>query len=76
MNNNPMQIMMQILSMGKNPQQIMQSMMNNNPQAQTVFNQMRQSGMSPKQFVMQYAKQNNMDYRPFVNMLNQMGIKL
>lgn len=62
-NNNPMQIMMQMLSMGKNPQQIMQNMMNNNPQAQTVFNQMRQSGMSPKQYVMQYAKQNNIDYR-------------
>lgn len=51
-------------------------MVSNNPQAQAIFNQMRQSGMSPKQFVMQYAKQNNINIQPYLNMMKNKGIKL
>lgn len=80
MNNNPMQMFMQMLNMGGNPQQIIQNMVNKNPQMQQQLNilnnQIQQSGLSPQQFAMQYAKQNNINIQPFVNMMNQRGIKL
>lgn len=68
--------LMQLMNMGNNPQTIMQNMAKQNPQVQVVLNQMQSSGMTPQQFVMQYAKQNNIDITPMVNMLNQRGIKL
>lgn len=76
MQQNPMNMLMQLMSMGNNPQQILQNAMTSNPQIRTVLNQMAQSGMSPQQYVMQYAKQNNINIQPFVNMMNQRGIKL
>lgn len=76
MQQNPMNMLMQMLSMGNNPQQIIQSIAAQNPQVQAVFNQMQQSGMSPQQYAMQYAKQNNINIQPLVNMMNQRGIKL
>lgn len=67
MNNNPMTIFSQMMQMGKNPQQIMQQirqMAMKNPQMQQMLNQiqvannqMQQSGMSPQQYVQQFAKQ-------------------
>ncbi len=76
MQQNPMNMLMQMLSMGNNPQQIIQSMTAQNPQVQAVFNQMQQSGMTPQQYAMQYAKQNNINIQPLVNMMNQRGIRL
>ena len=73
--NNPVTILTQMLSMGNNPQQILQSMANQNPQVNALINQMHQSGLTPKQFVMQYAKQNNIDIQPYINAMNQRGIK-
>ena len=74
-NNNPATILTQLLSMGTNPQQIMQSMANRNPQVNALLNQMQQSGLTPQQFVMQYAKQNNINIQPYINAMNQRGIK-
>jgi hypothetical protein len=72
---------MGLIRSGKNPQQIMQ-MVNSNPQLQAglqqfnnMVGQMRQSG-NPKQFVMQLAKQQNVDIQPMLAMFQQMGIKL
>jgi ABC-type proline/glycine betaine transport system substrate-binding protein len=76
MQQNPMNMLMQMLSMGNNPQQIIQNLAAQNPQVQAVFNQMQQSGMTPQQYAMQYAKQNNINIQPFVNMMNQRGIRL
>ena len=76
MQQNPMNMLMQMLSMGNNPQQIIQSIIAQNPQVQAVFNQMQQSGMTPQQYAMQYAKQNNINIQPLVNMMNQRGIRL
>jgi hypothetical protein len=39
---------------------------------QVIYNQMMQSGLSPVQFVMQYAKQNNINPNVINNMYNQM----
>lgn len=72
MNNNPMFIFQQMLSMGNNPQQIEQMILQQNPQLQVFMNQMRQSGMRPLDFVMQYAQQNNINPAMINQMANQM----
>ena len=61
--NNIINMITQIMMNGQNPNQIVQQMLQQNPQAQVLFNQMQQSGMSPKDFVLQYAKQNNIDIK-------------
>lgn len=76
MQQNPMNILMQLMTMGNNPQQITNQILSQNPQMRIAFNQMQQSGMSTKDYVLQYAKQNNIDIQPLVNMINQNGIKL
>lgn len=68
--------LIQMINSGNNPQQIFQQMINSNPQLSPVINQIRQSGMSPQQFVMQLARQNNVDIQPLVKNLQQRGIKL
>ena len=73
---NPATILTQMLSMGNNPQQILQNMANQNPQVNALINQMQQSGLTPKQFVMQYAKQNNINIQPFINAMNNSGINI
>ena len=70
MNNNIMGLIT-----GGNPQAMVQNLIRQNPQLSALMNQMQQSGMSPKDFVMQYAKQNNMDINPLMNMLKQRGMK-
>lgn len=72
MNNNPLGMFQQFLSMGPNPQMIQQALFQQNPQMQVIYNQMQQSGLSPVQFVMQYARQNNIDPNMVNNMYNQM----
>lgn len=71
-NNNIMQMLMS----GMNPNSIMQNIIRQNPQTQVILNQMQQSGMTPQQYVMQLAKQNNIDLNPMLNMLKQRGYKL
>lgn len=79
MNNNFMgngNNIMQMLMSGANPNQIMQNVIRQNPQAQIILNQMQQSNMTPQQYVMQLAKQNNININPVLNMLRQRGFKL
>lgn len=75
MNGNPMQMLMQMFSMGNNPQQMVQRIVNQNPQVQAVFNQMKSSGMTSEQFARQYAKQNNINIDEVINTLRGMGMK-
>ena len=74
MNNNINQIM-NFIANGQNPNQLLQQMVQQNPQAQILFNQMQQSGMSMRDFTMQFARQNNVNIQPILNMLSQRGIK-
>lgn len=86
MNNNPINMFAQLMRGCNNPQQFMQNiqrMAMNNPQAQQALqqfniasNQMQQSGMSMKQYALQYAKQNGYDINQIANSLSQFGIKL
>lgn len=76
MSNNIINFILQAVNGGVNPQQMIQNMIQQNPQAQVLFNQMQQSGMSMKDFTLQYAKQNNINLQPVLSQLNQRGIKL
>ena len=66
---------LQMLSINQNPNQIITQALQQNPQAQILFNQMQQSGMSVKDFTLQYAKQNNINIQPILNTLSQKGVK-
>ena len=72
--NNNMNIMQMLMS-GMNPNAIIQNIIQSNPQAQIILNQMKQIGMNPQQYVMQLAKQNNVDLNPMLNMLKQRGYR-
>lgn len=76
MNNNPLQMLTQLMGANQNPNMILENMMRNNPQTNVIMNQIQQSGMTPKQFLEQYAKQNNIDLKPYYQMFSNGGIKL
>lgn len=59
-----------------NPQQVLNQMMQQNPQLQSVMNQVKNSGMTPTQFLDQYMKQNNLSQQQMLQALRQMGIRL
>ena len=69
MNSNIINNIMQMLNYNPN------DLIKQNPQAQILFNQMQQSGMSIKDFTMQYARQNNINLEQIINVLSQRGIK-
>lgn len=75
MNNIDMNLLMGLLAGGNNPEQMVQNMVKNNPNANAVIQQVKQSGMSMKDFTMQYAKKNGIDIQPLINMMSQKGIK-
>ena len=54
-----MNLLMGLLAGGNNPEQMVQNMVKNNPNANAVIQQVKQSGMSMKDFTMQYAKKAN-----------------
>jgi hypothetical protein len=57
---NPMDLFKRFMTMGKDPKQIEQMIYKQNPQLLVLSNQMKESGLTPIQFAMQLAKQNNM----------------
>ena len=74
--NNIANLIIQMMTNGQNPNQVVRQLVQQNPQAQVILNQMQQSGMSMKDFTLQYAKQNNINLQPILNTLSQRGIKL
>lgn len=68
--NNSLDIFKSFRSLGSDPRQVEQMLFMKYPQMQVIANQMKQSGLSPVEFVMQYAKQNNMP----INQNNVMGM--
>jgi hypothetical protein len=71
---NPMDLFKQFMTMGKDPKQIEQMIYKQNPQLLALANQMKESGLSPVQFAMQLAKQNNVPIQEnaLLNMCQQM----
>lgn len=76
MNNNIVNLIMQMMTNGQNPNQVVEQIISKNQEAQILFNQMKQSGMSIKDFTLQFAKQKNINLEPILNTLSQKGIKL
>lgn len=74
-NNIDMNLLMNLMTGGNNPQQIMQNLAKQNPNVNAILTQVSNSGMSMKDFTMQYAKQNNINLQPFIDMMSQRGIK-
>lgn len=74
--NNVLNTFFQFMSMGNNPEMIIQNIVRQNPNIQGVLTQMQNSGLSPKDYVMQYAKQNNIDLNYMISAINNRGIKL
>lgn len=66
---------MQMLSSGGSPQQIAENVMRQNPQLNAILNQARSSGMSMRDFTMQYAKQNGINLEPYIQMMSQRGYR-
>lgn len=73
---NPMQMVMQLMASGQKPEQVLQEMMMQNPNAQGMLNQIRNSGMNPKQFVEQLARQQGVDLNQLYQFAQKNGIKL
>lgn len=61
---------------GGSPQQIAQQMLMNNPQARQIFQQMENmaNGLSPKEFAIQYAKQNGVNPDQVLQVAKRFGL--
>ena len=70
-----MNLLMGLLTSGNNPEQMVEGMAKNNPNMNAVLQQARQSGMSMKDFTLNYAKQNGINIQPLLNMVSKLGIK-
>ena len=57
--NNAIQNLRQIMMLGNDPNALQQMVLQNNPQLRIIANQMQQSNLTPTQYIMQMAKQNN-----------------
>ena len=55
----PLDLFKNMMSLGKDPQKIQEILFQRNPNLRAIYTQMQQSNMAPVEFVMQYAKQNN-----------------
>lgn len=75
-NNGNFMDVLNMLRCGNNPQAMVQQLAMQNPQFGIVMSQLSQSGMSAKQYCMQYAKQNNIDINGIINMFQSQGIRL
>ena len=62
--NNSLDIFKSFRSLGSDPRQVEQLLFQRYPQLQVIANQMKQSGLTPVDFVMQLAKQNNIPLNP------------
>lgn len=67
-NNQFLQIM-NLMRSGQNPNILINQMAQQNPQIKMMLEQLKNSGMSPQQFVYQYARQNGIDISQIENMM-------
>lgn len=74
-NNVDINSLMTLLSMGNNPETIVKNFVSNNPQANAILQQAQQSGLSMKDFTMQYAKEKGINIQPIIDMMSKKGIK-
>ena len=61
-------LLKQVLN-SSNPNELLNSLISQNPQLHTLMQSMNSSGMTPKQFFYNYAKQNGVDPDQFLSSL-------
>lgn len=71
MNGNPMQMVMQMLMSGGDVDGFIKNLSSQNTTVKAVMNQQKQSGMNMKDFVTQYAKQNNINVDNIINTIKK-----
>lgn len=71
---NPNYVINELLKFGSNPQQVEQMLMMRNPNLKILANQIKQSGLNPIDFAVQYANQHNIPVNKDIltNNYNQM----
>lgn len=72
--NNAINIFKNMIAMGNDPKQVEKMILAQNPQLMALSNQIKESGLSPIDFAMKYAKQNNIPIQEnaLLNMCQQM----
>ncbi len=56
----------------QNPNQMVNNLMNTNPQFQAMMNQIKQSGMTPQQYLNVYAQQRGLDINQIMQQMKGM----
>lgn len=73
----PVSRILQMLDSGANPQALAEQVLQRNPQARLFLQQIQNqsNGRSPKEMVMQYARQNGISDQQFMALANRMGLR-
>ena len=74
--NTIIQQVMAMMSQNINVEQYLNNVAQQNPQVKNLLNQKQQNNMSYKDLVLQLARQNNINITPFIQGLNNKGIKM
>lgn len=64
--------LMSMLQGIQNPNQMVNNLMNTNPQFQAMMNQIKQSGMTPQQYLNVYAQQRGLDINQIMQQMKGM----
>lgn len=74
---NPIQMLMQFMNGGGTPEQVMQMIMQRNPNIQQTMTQFKNmsNGKSPREMVMQLAKQQGIDTKQVEELAHRLGAK-
>lgn len=68
-----MDMIQNLLSSTQNPDMMVQQLAQNNPLLSMVLQKVSKSNMSMKDFAIAYAKNNNIDIQPVLDMLSKNG---
>ena len=76
MNNNVINEFMKMINAGGNPQAVARQLFDTNQEAKVLLQQMQNmaGGMSPKDFAMQFAKQNGIDTQLLMETAKKFGL--
>lgn len=76
MSQNLLNTFMAMANSGGNPRQIAQQMLMNDPEAREIFQQMQNmaNGLNPREFAIEYAKQNGIDPNQFLQFAKRFGL--
>lgn len=76
-NNNPMNVILQMINGKNNPQEILAQFVNQNPQFYQVIEQVKNmsNGKNPRDMALQLAKQKGIDVKQIEELAHRLGAK-